>query len=123
MEPAELPRHACDVLERLKLLYLVTGSSATIAYGEPRFTNDIDIVVDLPASLWPRVKKFRGRAVANSLPIKTDAFDPDASSTFRSIPGLQVTWAFPPLRGAATEVLFFGSSADGCPFPGARRPA
>jgi hypothetical protein len=30
------------------LTYLVTGSTATIAYGEPRFTNDIDIVIDLP---------------------------------------------------------------------------
>lgn len=28
--------------------YLVTGSLATIFYGEPRFTNDIDILVDLP---------------------------------------------------------------------------
>jgi hypothetical protein len=31
--------------------YFVTGSTATIAYGEPRFTNDIDIVVDLPANM------------------------------------------------------------------------
>ena len=30
------------------LTYLVPGSTATIAYGEPRFTNDIDIVIDLP---------------------------------------------------------------------------
>jgi hypothetical protein len=29
----------------------VTGSTATIAYGEPRFTNDIDIVIDLPARM------------------------------------------------------------------------
>jgi hypothetical protein len=29
------------------LRYFVTGSTATIFYGEPRFTNDIDIVVDL----------------------------------------------------------------------------
>lgn len=48
MDPADLLRHACDALDRLQLLYLVTGSTATIAYGEPRFTNDIDIVVDLP---------------------------------------------------------------------------
>jgi hypothetical protein len=49
MEPADLLRHACDVLDRLRMTYLVTGSTATIAYGEPRFTNDIDIVVDLSA--------------------------------------------------------------------------
>jgi len=49
MEPADLLRHACTVSEQLRLVYLVTGSTATIAYGEPRFTNDIDIVIDLPA--------------------------------------------------------------------------
>jgi hypothetical protein len=48
MEPADLLRHACDVCERLQLTYLITGSTATIAYGEPRFTNDIDIVIELP---------------------------------------------------------------------------
>jgi len=47
MEQSELLRHASDVCENLGLAYLVTGSTATIAYGEPRFTNDIDIVVDL----------------------------------------------------------------------------
>jgi hypothetical protein len=35
MEPADLLRQAADVCERLKLTYLVTGSTATIAYGEP----------------------------------------------------------------------------------------
>jgi hypothetical protein len=49
MDPEELLRHACDVCDRMNLVYLVTGSTATIAYGEPRFTNDIDIVVDLPS--------------------------------------------------------------------------
>ncbi len=48
MGPSDLLRRVVDVLERLDIPYLVTGSMATIAYGEPRFTNDIDIVVDLP---------------------------------------------------------------------------
>ncbi|MCH8829730.1 MAG: hypothetical protein IID45_09155 [Planctomycetes bacterium] len=48
MEPEDLLRYAADVCDRLGLTYLVTGSTATIAYGEPRFTNDIDIVIDLP---------------------------------------------------------------------------
>ena len=38
------------VFEQLDLRYLVTGSLATVFYGEPRFTNDIDIAVQLPAS-------------------------------------------------------------------------
>ena len=47
MEPSELLRLAAETLERLGIDYLVTGSMASIAYGEPRFTNDIDIVVRL----------------------------------------------------------------------------
>lgn len=47
MEPFELLRRLAEALERLGIRYLVTGSMATIAYGEPRFTNDIDVVVDL----------------------------------------------------------------------------
>ena len=34
-------------LEQLDVPYLVTGSVATIAYGEPRLTMDIDVVVRL----------------------------------------------------------------------------
>jgi hypothetical protein len=45
MEQSDLLRHVCTVLENLRLPYLITGSQATIAFGEPRFTNDIDIVV------------------------------------------------------------------------------
>lgn len=48
MAPSELLGQFVSVLERLNLRYLITGSMATIAYGEPRFTNDVDIVVALP---------------------------------------------------------------------------
>jgi hypothetical protein len=34
-------------LERLGIRYVVTGSTAGILYGEPRLTNDVDIVVAL----------------------------------------------------------------------------
>lgn len=50
MEQSELLRRVTGILERLGLHYFVTGSMATIFFGEPRFTNDIDIVVELPAS-------------------------------------------------------------------------
>lgn len=52
MEQHELLKFVCLLLDRLNVSYMVTGSQATIAYGEPRFTNDIDIVVDLtPANV------------------------------------------------------------------------
>jgi hypothetical protein len=55
MEHADLLRYVTSEIEGLGLRYFVTGSVATIFYGEPRFTNDIDIVVDLPLE---RVSEF-----------------------------------------------------------------
>ncbi len=45
MGPSELMQQVADVLESMDIPYLVTGSMATIAYGEPRFTNDVDGVL------------------------------------------------------------------------------
>lgn len=43
----EVIRYVVESLERLGVPYVVTGSYAIIAYGVPRMTNDIDIVVRL----------------------------------------------------------------------------
>ena len=50
MEHADLLRYLADTFDQMGLRYAVTGSTATIVYGEPRFTNDIDVVVDLPTA-------------------------------------------------------------------------
>jgi len=55
MEQSDLLRYVAEQIERVGLRYVVTGSMATVYYGEPRFTNDIDVVVDLPAG---RVDEF-----------------------------------------------------------------
>jgi len=47
VEPHELLHAVVEVLERLRIPYLVTGSIASMAYGEPRLTNDIDIVAGI----------------------------------------------------------------------------
>ena len=47
MIQGDLLRHVIDVLERLNIRYFVTGSTATMYFGEARLTNDIDVVVDL----------------------------------------------------------------------------
>lgn len=47
MEPTELLERFATILEQLGIPYFVTGSMASIYYGEPRFTNDIDVVVQL----------------------------------------------------------------------------
>ncbi len=50
MGPFEFLKKIVDVFEHLQIPYLVTGAVASIAYGEPRLTNDIDIVADLKES-------------------------------------------------------------------------
>lgn len=47
MTQAELLRYVVDALEALGIDYMITGSQASIYYGEPRFTQDIDIVADV----------------------------------------------------------------------------
>ncbi|MDH4155332.1 MAG: hypothetical protein OEV01_16260 [Nitrospira sp.] len=50
MELHELLDRLVSALERLQIPYLITGSVAAMAYGEPRLTNDIDVVVDINES-------------------------------------------------------------------------
>lgn len=47
MEQPELLQRAVETLERLQIPYLVCGSVASGAFGEPRMTRDIDIVIEL----------------------------------------------------------------------------
>jgi len=49
MEQVDLLRRTIEVLEAQGIPYLIVGSVASMAYGEPRFTRDIDIVVDVSA--------------------------------------------------------------------------
>jgi hypothetical protein len=57
MEQHELLGYLVRCLEKLKVPYFVTGAVACIAYGEPRFTNDIDIVVDIKDEHIAQLKK------------------------------------------------------------------
>lgn len=47
MEQSELLKHLINSFESLDIRYFITGSIASIFYGEPRFTNDIDVVAEI----------------------------------------------------------------------------
>jgi hypothetical protein len=47
MEQSDLLGFVVRAIEGMGVAYFVTGSTATIFYGEPRLTNDIDVVVDI----------------------------------------------------------------------------
>jgi len=50
MEHLDLLRTVVEIFNRLGIRYLITGSVASMAYGEPRLTNDIDIVAAIDGS-------------------------------------------------------------------------
>jgi hypothetical protein len=50
MNPLEVLQTATERLEKLGLPYMVAGSFASTIYGEPRFTQDADIVAAIPLS-------------------------------------------------------------------------
>ncbi len=56
MQAANLLRHLVSVLEELDLPYALAGSIASMAYGEPRATLDIDVVVRLTQTDIERLK-------------------------------------------------------------------
>lgn len=47
MQPPDLVSLFLVPFNTLNLTYMVTGAVAAVIYGEPRFTRDLDIVVDL----------------------------------------------------------------------------
>ncbi len=62
MEQSDLLRQLVSVLEELDLTYVLVGSIASGAYGEPRLTQDIDVVVKLPAEQVAELcEAFSGR--------------------------------------------------------------
>jgi hypothetical protein len=50
MEQIEFLRLTLHVLERLEIPYALVGSFGSTIFGEPRFTRDIDILIDLSES-------------------------------------------------------------------------
>ena len=49
MGPFDLAQLAAKTMDRLGVRYIITGSMASMIYGEIRATSDVDIVVDLRA--------------------------------------------------------------------------
>ena len=46
-DPRHLLAKVAEILQELKIPYLVTGGMAVLIWGRPRFTADIDIVIEL----------------------------------------------------------------------------
>ena len=47
MEQEELLKKLGQILKKLKIPYIITGGIAVVVWGRPRFTADIDVVIEL----------------------------------------------------------------------------
>jgi hypothetical protein len=95
LEPDELLREVVGTLERLQVPYFVTGSTATILYGEPRFTDRA------------------GSSSARMPPALTAAPGPDAPPAQRNAPVSRTSHR--PGFGAPTDVASVGRRRRGAP--------
>lgn len=50
MPEPDFVRLFTEPLARLGLPYMITGATGAILYGQPRLTNDLDLVLELPAA-------------------------------------------------------------------------
>jgi hypothetical protein len=58
-DPGEIARILHSVFESLNIPYYITGGVCAIAYGDPRTTRDLDLVVDCkPSEIMPMVAQF-----------------------------------------------------------------
>lgn len=57
IDPRHLLVKIAKILKRLKIPYLVTGGIAVLVWGRPRFTADIDIVVELKPEIVDKLEK------------------------------------------------------------------
>jgi len=101
MEQYEFLKRVVQCLELLQIPYLVTGSVASIAYGEPRFTNDIDIVAD--------IRQQQSEAFAKCFP--EEEFYLDADSIREAILHRHQFNIIHPASGLKVDVIIYRGDA------------
>jgi hypothetical protein len=56
-DPRSLLVNIAKILKELKIPYIITGGMAVLVWGRPRFTADIDIVVELGQDKIDKLEK------------------------------------------------------------------
>ena len=72
--------HVLRMLNKRKVRYLVVGGVASILYGNPRFTNDLDLMADLKeGNLRKLVAAFKDLRFVPRVPVKAEDFAVEAN--------------------------------------------
>lgn len=88
-DPRELLKSIAQIFERLNLPYLVTGGMAVLIWGRPRFTADIDIVVEIkPSDVEGLVKALRNLGKAGYIDENVAIYTVKGGGEFNFIDGV-----------------------------------
>jgi len=101
MEQTELIQHIALSLDRLVVSYALVGSWGSGIYGEPRFTRDIDVVLDMAESQIPG---FCAAFPTDEYRLEPDALEPIASELRQSLTSLSEIRVKSKLKGALNEL-------------------
>jgi len=128
LQPHELMQRMADFFEAEGIAYRVVGSMASMVYGEPRFTNDVDIVADMPlAKAEPFCRHFAEPEYYVSEPAVREAIERRFQfNVLHPASGLKVDVILPPatefaraeatrirrIRAAGEYDAWFGSPED-----------
>lgn len=118
MQPHELMQIVADFFESRGIAYRVVGSLASMVYGEPRFTNDVDIVAELPmeevsalCAAFPAPEYYLAEAAAREAVVKRLQFN-----ILHPASGLKVDVIVPPdtefSRSEAQRIRRIASEGD-----------
>jgi hypothetical protein len=72
IDPRELLVKIAEILDKNNIPYLITGGMAVFVWGRPRFTADIDLIVELPAAKLDKLEKSL-RAMGDAGYLDSDA--------------------------------------------------
>jgi hypothetical protein len=100
-EPIQIALTVAAQLERLRVPYVAVGSLASSVHGEPRSTDDIDFVVDLPPAAIPALLAAFGGDYYVSLEAAAAAASQPRGGAFNAIH-----------LASAVRVDFFVSGSD-----------
>jgi hypothetical protein len=118
VEQSDLLRLAVESLERLAIPYAIVGSFASSTWGESRFTQDIDIVIELKSSQvvqlcgeFPHPEFYVSEGAAREAVERQGQFNvlhPASGSKIDFMIAGQTTWALAQLRRSKRVPLFAG---------------
>ena len=90
-DPIKFARKIADLLEPLTISYMVGGSVASSLLGENRFSEDLDLVIDIDVSqMQPLIQAFERKFYISEVAVEETFYSPEPTKSFNIVDFLSV---------------------------------